>query len=311
MTGPASAHVRRTAPRASTITVVTPCLNRVDTIERTLCSVLEQGVPGLEYVVVDGGSTDGTVDVIRRHERHLAWWTSEPDGGQYAAVAKGLARGGGEVMAWLNADDVYLPGALAVVSDVFASFPDVAWLTSAFPTTLNEAGQVIDCRFRGGVAKGSLRAGELIPRRGARPTSIQQESTFWRRSLWTEAGGLDLRWGLAGDFALWARFDQRARLHAVASPLGAFRLRRGQRSERLEEYVAECEAILAELGSPGRGRRSAPRRLARALTEYRTLTDAPPRLVEAGARLGLLREAAGIAWSEERRAWEQVRWWSA
>lgn len=308
---PPRGFVGRTCPGAPTITVVTPCLDRVDTIEHTICSVLDQGHPGLEYVVVDGGSTDGTVDIIRRYERFLAGWTSEPDAGQYAAVAKGFARTRGEVMAWLSADDVYLPGALAVVSDVFSAFPEVAWLTSAFPTLLNEQGQVVDCRFQGGVSAAAILAGDHIPGPGAR--SIQQESTFWRRSLWEAQGGFDSRWGLAGDFALWVRFLRAAPLHAVASPLGAFRLRAGQRSERLDDYARECAALLEEESSRS-ARLAAPgltRRALRRLVEYRTLSGLPRPLTQAAASMGLLRQAPGISWSVERRCWEQRVWWTA
>src|SRR5438132_13711050 len=102
------------------ITVVTPSFNQAEFLERTLRSVLDQGYPNLEYVVIDGGSTDGSVDTIRRYADRLAYWVAQPDSGQYDAINKGFQRTSGEVMAWINSDDKYAPWAFAVAAEVFA-----------------------------------------------------------------------------------------------------------------------------------------------------------------------------------------------
>ena len=233
------------------ISVVTACLNNAATIEETLRSVLDQGYPDLEYVIVDGGSQDGTLDVIRRYETRLASWTSEPDLGHAHALNKGFARTTGDVMGWLNADDVLHHGALRLLADVFGAFPDVEWLT-AQPSHLSPEGAAVAA---------------YPPRRWSRlgfltgeHRYIQQESTFWRRSLWERSGArLEERYRLACDFELWARLFRHARLYSTWGVVGAFRFRPDQRSrtqqdqyeDEVREVVSEELRLLLQQGVPG------------------------------------------------------------
>jgi glycosyltransferase involved in cell wall biosynthesis len=243
--------------RLPRISIVTASFNAVRWIEDAIRSVLDQGYPDLEYVVVDGGSTDGTVDVIRRYADRLTWWVSEPDGGMWDAINKGFARTTGDVMAWLNADDKLVPGALHVVGDVFGRFPEVEWVTSNFPLSWDERGCAVTCVALRGFAKGAFLRGENLPGGRWYATShIQQESTFWRRSLWARAGGrVDTTYDLAGDFELWARFYDHGNLVGVNAPLGGFRVHDTQKTAgRLDVYRAEALRILADHGGRPHGR---------------------------------------------------------
>src|SRR5262245_9832375 len=109
------------------ISIVTPSFNQACFLEQCLLSVLDQRYPDLEFLVLDGGSTDGSVEIIRRYENRLTHWVSEPDGGQSAAINRGFCRATGDVVAWLNSDDYYLPGALERIADAYRKSPDASF----------------------------------------------------------------------------------------------------------------------------------------------------------------------------------------
>lgn len=234
------------------ISIVTPSLNHAPFIEETLRTVLGQNYPALEYIVMDGGSTDGTVEIIRQYENQIARWNSEPDRGQYDAINKGLAMSSGEIMGWLNSDDIYLPKALAVVGEIFDAFPKVEWITSLFPLCIDAEGRPVHCRSVSGYSRKGFLRGENLPGGSwhARE-AIQQESTFWRRSLWERAGGfIDPKMQLAGDFDLWCRFFKAdAILTGVPVPLAGFRFHPSQKTDRfMSEYLKEARESLLRHG---------------------------------------------------------------
>ena len=201
----------------------------------------------LDYRVLDGGSTDGSLEIIRSHADRLAYWRSRPDGGYADALNEGFARTDGEILGWLNSDDMLAPWALPAVASVFRELPQVQWLTTLFPLVMDEEDMVVAARRGEGYNAQAFYRGRNVPLEKRFYTAvIQQESTFWRRGLWERAGAsmdASLRW--AGDFELWARFFQHAELYAVGVPIGCFRFQRDSiTSGRMDAYLAECRSVL-------------------------------------------------------------------
>lgn len=235
------------------ISIVTPSFNQGDFLEECILSVLEQGYPNLEYIIMDGGSTDQSVEIIKKYERYLTYWQSEKDAGQYWAIDTGLKKTTGEIQAWLNSDDKYHPGAFKTVADTFMHHPEVEWLTGR-PTVWNAKGELIDIRL---LHAFSLRD-YLDP---DQHTFIQQESTFWRKRLWDRAGGrIDTALNFAGDMELWLRFFQESELHVIDALLGGFRYHAAQKTAAgAVKYRKEADALRQRPWRPKRQDPDTPR----------------------------------------------------
>jgi len=236
------------------ISIVSPSYNQGIFLEETMLSILNQGYPNLEYIVIDGGSSDGSLDIIKKHENRLAYWVSEQDDGQYHAINKGFGHATGEIMAWLNSDDIYFPWTLQCVGEIFAQCPEVEWITTCYPMALDERGFAVNCCNIDAFLKESFFKGEFLPGFDWYAHGwIQQESTFWRRSLWENSGAfLNDTLQLAGDFELWCRFFQHANLYGVKLPLAGFRCHGTQKTAtRIEKYKKEAfNSLIAHGGIP-------------------------------------------------------------
>lgn len=223
------------APR---ISIVTASYNQGDYLEACIDSILSQNYPNLDYIIMDGGSTDQSVSIIRRYEKYLSHWQSGADDGQYAAIEAGFKRSNGEIMAWLNSDDKYHADALWKVSYAFMTRPQVDWVTGLY-TFWDDRGTltgVLDPQYW-------TQARQLDPKD---LRTIQQESTFWRRSLWDKAGGqLARELYYAGDWDLWTRFFRYAELHTLEWTLGGYRYHEGQKvGTDASGYTLEANELL-------------------------------------------------------------------
>jgi glycosyltransferase involved in cell wall biosynthesis len=240
LTLPAAYHGNKPPQPAPRISIVTPSFQQGQYIERTIKSVLEQEYPNLEYFVQDGGSTDQTVSILKSYEGRISGWRSEKDNGQSHAINLALARASGEIMAWLNSDDLLLPGALMFVADYFARHPDVDVLYGD-RLLINEGDMEIGQWILPGHDDRILNWADYVP----------QETLFWRRSVWEKAGGrVDESFRFAMDWDLLVRFrDAGARFTHIHRFLGAFRVHAHQKSTAViaDVGVTEMNRIRARI----------------------------------------------------------------
>ena len=229
------------------ISIVTPSYNQAAHLDQTIRSVLlaADGCGAeLEYVVVDGGSTDGSREIIERHAPQLAWWCSEKDAGQYDAINKGFSKATGEIMGWLNSSDLYFPWTLSTVREIFEKFPEVQWITALRKFCVQEDGSFEGMQKMPGFAGRCYYAGM----HGGPKNSdfIQQETVFWRRSLWEQIGSrIPDRCKFAADFHLWGEFFKHAPVYGLDAPLAGFRFHGDSRSTA-DRYMGEVNALLED-----------------------------------------------------------------
>ena len=201
-------------PELPLVSIVTPSFNQARYLEATIGSVLEQDYPRIEYIVIDGGSTDGSKEIIQRYADQVAYWVSEPDRGQTDAINKGFARAKGDILAWLNSDDVYRPGAVSEAVGYLHDHPE-AGMVYGDADYIDESGQVIGRFPAAQTDYKKLRKGYV---------HIPQQTSFFRSRLWHMVGPLDPTFYFAMDYDLWVRIAAVSSIRYHPRTWAAFRL---------------------------------------------------------------------------------------
>jgi glycosyltransferase involved in cell wall biosynthesis len=189
-------------PERPLVSIVTPSFNQVSFLEETIRSVLEQDYSNLEYIIIDGGSTDGSLEIMQKYAGRLAGWVSEPDRGQTDAINKGFARARGDILAWLNSDDRYRPGAVGEAVTFLKEHPQVG-MVYGDANLVDETGNVMGKFPAAQTDYHRLRRGYV---------HIPQQSAFFRADLWRKVGPLDTSFYFAMDYDLWVRLAKYAPL---------------------------------------------------------------------------------------------------
>jgi glycosyltransferase involved in cell wall biosynthesis len=177
------------------ITIVTPSFNQGDFIEETICSILDQGYPNLQYIIMDGGSQDRTVEIIKKYEQHISYWASGPDKGQSHAINKGLARADGDIFNWINSDDGLLPDALQHIGERYLQKPFDALLTRT--SLVRNQTQI---GINGATKKGETHIESALE------IGLNQPGHFYNAQRFKSLNGVDERYAYVMDLDLWIRF---------------------------------------------------------------------------------------------------------
>lgn len=196
------------------ITIVTPSFNQGAFIEQTILSIVNQGYPNLEYFVCDGGSTDETVEILRKYDHQITWWCSEKDKGQTDAINKGMHRATGEIVGWINSDDVLLPGALWTVAKFYERYPDTDF-ANGNTIQIDKNGTIINFMH--------IVMNKYLFRHGS--YNISQLGMFWRRSIFDKIGYLDDSFHACMDVEWLIRvYEADLRVRRIINNLGAIRI---------------------------------------------------------------------------------------
>lgn len=221
------------------ISIVTPCYNSEKYIEKCILSIKNQTYCNFEHIIVDGGSTDDTINIIKKYDGlYPMKWISEKDNGMYDAINKGFKLATGDVFAWINSDDYYMPWAFEIMN-LIMQCEEVKWCTMASKLFADKKGlpYFINRTF------GPISYSQAFLRKGYYNGQvlgyIQQEATFWRRELWEVSGGLESKYRYAGDYWLWVKFSKYEPLFSANTIISVFRRHEGQLSQNIKEYQSE------------------------------------------------------------------------
>ena len=235
------------------ISIITPTFNSEEYLEDCIKSIIAQTYVNYEHIIVDGGSTDNTIKIIKKYEnQYPVCWISENDNGMYDAIAKGFKMAKGDIFCWLNSDDMYMPWTLETVNRVMnrkVGEEKVQWCVGRDSRFTHDGiNYIVSNRVRVFprqlIAKGWMN--------GVMLGCLQQESSFWTRELYEAVGGLDTSYRYAGDYHLWRKFATKTSLYSLNSVLAGFRIHAGQKSGNKDAYLAEIGSFHGSIKIPGK-----------------------------------------------------------
>jgi glycosyltransferase involved in cell wall biosynthesis len=222
------------------ISIITPSYNQGSYLEKTILSVIKQKYPNLEYIIIDGHSTDNSPQIIKKYQKYLSYWQIKKDHGQSDALNIGFKHATGDILCWLNSDDILLPHTLKLIAKLFTQYPRLDWLTSQ-SVIINKNDEIIQTGPHFGKVPLFIRLGLY---HGKCLGFIPQEGTFWRASLWQKAGAALSNYDYCMDFELWRRFAKYSPLVTLNAPLAAFRHHSQQKTSAIGKYYREIHPLL-------------------------------------------------------------------
>lgn len=216
------------------ISIVTPSYNQGEFLERTILSVLNQNYPNIEYIIIDGGSTDNSIEIIKKYENYLSYWISEPDKGQADAINKGFSKATGNILAWLNSDDMYLPNAFNIAAKTFNESPDASIIYGDY-IKVDGNDKCVALRRQPSFDYRTCFYGYL---------TVMQPASFFNKEAFVNTGGLDSSFDYALDFDLILALAKQGKVVHLREYLAAFRLHSTSKSVAdRKKFRPECFGV--------------------------------------------------------------------
>ncbi len=226
-------------PSLPKISLITPSFNQAQFLEKTILSILNQNYPNLEYIIIDGGSTDGSVEIIKKYEKYIAFWVSEPDSGQSNALNKGFRIASGELVGWQNSDDILLPSSLFKIASAYKKnqgfdlfFGNIVFLdgNDKIVNTL----RFVPFNYYSLLYEGTV---------------LSNQAAFWKRQLFEKFGFLDEKYRFCMDYEFWVRIGNKCKFYFIHDYLGGFRLHHTSKTHTIAEIgLKEHYSIMKEKG---------------------------------------------------------------
>ncbi|HQG82468.1 MAG TPA: glycosyltransferase family 2 protein [Caldisericia bacterium] len=225
-------------PSVPKISIVTTSYNQGEFIGRTILSVLNQNYPNLEYIIIDGGSNDNSIEIIKKYEKFLSYWVSESDNGQSSALKKGSDKSTGDIMAFLSSDDTYCPGVLNKIADLFKRNPEVDVIYGAINLVDSHDNILVRRDMSGSRFDFSILLFD---------SSLPQQAVFWRRDIYLKSGGIDSSFLFSMDKDLWVRFSlSGAKFLRVNEVLANFRLHGSNKTLTINDIRIKEDLLIVE-----------------------------------------------------------------